>query len=150
LPPASYGSSVRARQILTFSRNEGAITLQCYVDVAPARISVVGATALGQRVLSVTWDEQGLRSERTLGGPPGAQALADLQLATWPLAALQAAVAGGPWRIDEPRPGTRQVWREGRVYAEIHYAGASPWEGRSWFVSFEHRYTLDIQSRLSP
>ena len=63
------------------------------------------------------------------------------------LPALQRAMAGSEWRVDEPRPGTRQVWRGDKVWAEIHYAGASAWDGRSWLVNLEQRYTLDIESR---
>lgn len=149
LPPSSYGGTVRATQILTLSRAGGARTLQCVVEIGPGKLTLVCATALGQRVLSLVYDAQGLRADVIEGGaaPPPAQVLTDLQLAAWPLPALQAAVAGSTWRIEAPRPGIRQVWHDGRLHAEIHYAGPSPWEGRSWLVNLEHRYTLDIESR---
>lgn len=120
--------------------------------MTPQKITLVGATALGQRVLSLSYDEQGLRAE-TLpaeGAPPAEQVLADLQLAVWPLSALQLAVAGSDWRIAEPRPGTRRVWRGGELYAEIHYANETPWEGRVWLVNFRHAYSVDIESRALP
>lgn len=147
LPPASYGGAVRAEQRLTLSLRGGPNTLQAFVEIAPERITLVGASALGQRVLSLTYDAAGLREDG--GSDPAAaeQALRDLQLVTWPLPALQRAMAGSEWRVDEPRPGTRQVWRGDKVWAEIHYAGASAWDGRSWLVNLEQRYTLDIESR---
>jgi hypothetical protein len=150
LPPASYGGSVRAEQILTISRAGGSSTLQAFVEVTPDKITVVGATALGQRVLSLAYDAQGLHvvPGPVSTAPAPEQVLVDLQLVTWPLPALQAAMAGTAWRIDEPRPGTRQVWRNGGPYAEIHYADRSAWEGRSWLVNLEHRYTLAIESRV--
>jgi len=141
---------VRAEQILTLSAGDRTTTLQAYVDVTPQKISVVGATALGQRVLSFTRDAAGLRVEAAEGGIDPQQVLADLQLATWPLAALQAA-AGSPWRISEPRPGLRRVLRGDEPFAEIHYAGPQPpWHGRIWLVNFPNRYTLDIESRPLP
>jgi hypothetical protein len=146
LPPASYGGSVRAEQRLTLSRAGGATTLQAFVDVAPGRITLVGASALGARVLSVVHDGTALREDGATDAASAEQALRDLQLVGWPLAALQRATAGSAWRIEEPRPGTRQVWHGDEAYAEIHYAGASAWDGRSWLVNFAHRYTLDIES----
>lgn len=138
-----------ATQILTLSRAGGASTLQCVVEIGPEKMTLVCATALGQRVLSLVHDAQGLRAEPGVaGGPDPAQVLTDLQLVAWPLPALQAAVAGTDWRVEAPRPGVRQLWRGGRIHAEIHYAGRSPWEGRSWLVNLEHGYTLDIESSL--
>jgi len=101
-------------------------------------------------VLSLTYDDQGLREDGSSDAAAAEQALRDLQLVAWPLAALQRAVAGSAWRIEEPRPGTRQVWRDDQPWAEIHYAGASAWDGRAWLVNLEQRYTLDIDSRRLP
>ena len=101
-------------------------------------------------MLSLTYDDQGLREDGSSDAAAAEQALRDLQLVAWPLAALQRAVAGSAWRIEEPRPGTRQVWRDDQPWAEIHYAGASAWDGRAWLVNLEQRYTLDIDSRRLP
>lgn len=147
LPPASYGGSVRAEQRLTLSLPGGPSTLQAFVEVTPVHITLVGATALGHRVLSLTYDALGLREDGSSNAAAAEQALRDLQLVAWPLAALQQAVAGTAWRIEEPRPNTRQVWRGAQLATEIHYAGSSPWDGRSWLVNLEQRYTLDIESR---
>lgn len=147
LPPSSYGGAVRAEQRLTISRPGGSSTLQAFVDVDASKISVVGATALGARVLTLTYDASGLQAQRVSPGPVPEDVLRDLQLVGWPLAALQQAVAGTDWRIEEPRAGTRQVWRGEMPVAEIHYAGRSPWDGHAWLVNLEQRYTLDIESR---
>lgn len=140
---------MRAEQRLTLSLRGMASTLQCFVEVTPDQITMVGATALGQRVLSLTYDALGLREDGSSDRAAAEQALRDLQLVAWPLAALQRAVAGTAWRIEEPRPGTRQVWRGDQLAAEIHYAGASPWEGRAWLVNLDQRYTLDLESRTA-
>ena len=184
LPPASYGGSVQAEQILTMTRNGSTNTLQVYVEITPAKILLVGTSALGQRVLSLVYDEHGLRTESgalgaaagviekdsrpsalALGAAAAEQMLIDFRLVAWPLTALQAAVVGTRWRIEEPRSGTRQVWRDGKAYAEIHYAdranahqssswlpaghrSSSAWAGRVWLVNLEHGYTLDIESKI--
>ena len=68
---------------------------------------------------------------------------------TWPLAPLEKALAGSPWRVTEPRAGTRQLWRGETLAVEIHYAGASAWEGRSWLVNLDARYTLALDSKVA-
>jgi hypothetical protein len=138
---------VRAEQRLTLSLPGGASTLQAFVEVTPDHITLVGATALGHRVLSLTYDALGLREDGSSSAGAAEQALRDLQLVAWPLASLQKAVAGTAWRIEEPRPGTRQIWRGPQLATEIHYSGGSAWDGRAWLVNLEQRYTLDIESR---
>lgn len=138
-----------AEQRLTISRGGSTTTLQAFVDVTPETISVVGVTALGQRVMTLSYDAQGLHGEGTPDGKGAAeQVLRDLQLVSWPLAALQQAVDGSHWRIEEPRAGVRQVWRGETLATEIHHAGKSPWDGRSWLVNLDARYTLDIDSKV--
>jgi hypothetical protein len=149
LPPASFGGSHRAEQILNYTQGERSMRLQSYVEVSPEKMSVLATTALGQRVLQVSLDASGLHVETAL--PDGAvspeEVLGNLQLALWPLPALQAALAGTDWTATEPVPGTRRIARSGLAYAEIHYAGRSAWDGRWWLVNFEQRYSLDIESK---
>jgi hypothetical protein len=110
---------------------------------------MLGLTALGQRLFSVSWDGLELRSDSTL--PDGAldplRLLTDLQLATWPLHALRSAAAAG-WSISEPDPDSRRVSRGGEPIVEIRYAGQNPWEGHLSLVNFPQQYSLDIESRL--
>jgi hypothetical protein len=150
LSPAAHGGTVRAEQRLTLSRDGTSTTLQAFVEVAPGRVTLVGAGALGQRVLDVDWDGATLRAGGGAGAAAAEQALRDLQLVAWPLAALRQATAGTGYRVEEPRPSTRQLWRGDALHAEIHYAGDSPWDGRAWLVSFEPRYTLALESRRLP
>lgn len=147
LSPASFGGTARAEQILHVRRGEHGRTLQCYVEVTPSKLTLVGTSAHGQRVLTLHLDERGLHADSLLpeGALDPAQVLADLQLALWPLPALQAGL-GPAWRVHEPRPGTRVALRDGETYAEIRYGGRTPWEGRLWLVNFEGRYSVDIDS----
>jgi len=148
LAPSTFGGTARAEQILHVRHGESGHTLQCYLEVTPEKLTLVGATAMGQRVLTVHQDAHGVRAESALPGQGIApeQVLADLQLALWPLPALQAGLGPG-WRVSEPRPGTRVVLHDGETYAEIHYGGRSPWDGRLWLVNFGGRYSVDIESR---
>ena len=154
LVPASLGRTVQAEQIIRIAHGERSLTLQCTANVTPAETSLNCFTALGQRAFALKHDGQTLSVE-----PADSEAIAptriltDLQLAYWPLAALQASVAGGGWQISEPAPGVRRLRRDGALSAEVHYSehysSGTPWNGRVWLVNFEQRYSLDIESRLS-
>lgn len=149
LPPASYGRSVQLQQVLhaAYGGNEG--SLQCVVDIGPERVLVVGLTAAGQRVFRISWDGTRIEAERSPMAPDAIQPqriLSDLQLALWPLAALQSA-AGEDWQVSEPRPGVRRLRQGGAIVSEVHDAGG----GRLWLVSLRHGYTLDVTStELAP
>lgn len=151
LPPASLGHTVQAEQILRIAHSERSLTLQCVAGVTPAETSLNCFTALGQRAFHLKHDGQTLSAEAA--GDTEAIAperiLTDLQLAYWPLSALVAALAGSRWQLSEPAPGLRRLRRDGALHTEVHYSGATPWNGRLWLVNFEQRYSLDIVSRLA-
>ncbi|MEW6168190.1 MAG: DUF3261 domain-containing protein [Pseudomonadota bacterium] len=149
LPPASLGASHSVEQVLHAAHGAREATLQCIVDIVPERLRVVCVSALGQRVFTLEQTAAELHAERAPFAPrqlAPQHILADLQLAYWPLAALQAAVADGV-RVLEPRAGLRRLQRGERIVAEVHYADADPWNGRLWLVNLEHGYSLDIRSR---
>lgn len=152
LAPASLGRTVQAEQILRIAYGERSLSLQCVAGVTHAETALSCFTALGQRAFHLKHDGQAVSAETSAQDAAQAMSperiLTDLQLAYWPLPALAAAFAGGGWQISEPTPGLRRLRRDGALYAEVHYASASPWNGRLWLVNFEQRYSLDIESRL--
>ncbi len=150
LPPASLGRTVQAEQILRIAYGERGLTLQCAAGVTPAETSLSCFTALGQQAFFLKHDGRTFSSEAAAQDAIAPERiLTDLQLAYWPLAVLQAALAGGEWEISEPAPGLRRLRRDGALHTEIHYAGAEPWNNRLWLVNFEQRYSLDIASQLA-
>ena len=73
--------------------------------------------------------------------------LADMQLALWPLPAVQAAFRErGPRGHRAVRRRAPRCRRGDALIAEVHYAGADPWNGRLWFVNFEFDYSLTIDT----
>ncbi len=146
LTPASFGRSAQLDQVLHAAYGDQEASIQCLVTITPQRISMVGLTALGQRIFTLEYDGTALQAERASFAPDRVQPqriLADLQLALWPLDALQAATAAGPWRVTEPRPGLRRLRREGVLIAEVHRADAT----RLWLTQLRDGYSLDISSR---
>jgi len=72
--------------------------------------------------------------------------LADMQLALWPLPAVQAAFRERGLTVTEPFAGLRRLTRGDALLAEVHYATGDPWSGRLWFVNFEFDYSLTIDT----
>ena len=150
LPPASLGSSRSARQLLRGAFGDREASLQAVVDVNPQRITVVGLTAMGNRVFSVSYDGSSLKSDTSPLAPKQLQperVLVDMQLVLWPYAALQQALDGSHWQLSEPAERTRRLRRDGKLIAEIHYADTDAWRGRAWLSNFEYGYALAIESQ---
>jgi hypothetical protein len=96
----------------------------------------------------VKYDGQDLSEERAPQVPAALQSrqlLNDLQLAFWPLSALQQSWQSAGGEVTEPYAGTRRLKRAGVLLAEVHYA-ANPWNGRVWLKHFDHPYSLYIES----
>lgn len=150
LPPQSLGRSLERQQILRVAYAATGATFQCVVRATPAEITVIGLLPMGPRAFSLTWDGVQLKAESAVNdqaAPRPEQMLADLELAFWPLAALQSA-AGTQWSVSEPQPGVRRIVHRGRLYAEVRRdGGGDPWDGHSWLVNFAQGYSLDIDSR---
>lgn len=150
LTPSTLDAAHSARQLVHAAFGEHDLAFQCVIDARPDAFTVVGLDALGQRWFSLHHDGRALETRLGPQAPqqldPG-RVLADLQLALWPLKALQQALAGSAWQVSEPAPATRRLRRDGRLVAEVHYAGADPWQGQLWLSNFETGYTLSVESR---
>ena len=149
LAPATLGASRDAQQILRAAFGEHEAVLRCVVHVSPDRIEVVALTALGQRALSVSWNGKDWQVETAPMVPSTLRPewlLADLQLALWPLPALQAAYGPAGWEVTEPGGGVRRLRHGGQLVAEVDYADADPWHGRYWISNFRFDYALAIEA----
>lgn len=150
LTPASLERTVGVLQIVHGAFRESDLVFQCVVDVDAQRLSIIGLSGHGQRWFSLRHDGHSLATESTAQAPGALdprRIVADLQLALWPLSALQRAFAGSVWEVSQPSPATRRLRRQGRLIAEVHYAGADPWQGTLWLSNFESGYALTIESR---
>lgn len=153
LPPLAQGlpsASGQISQTLSAVFGERELTLACGFSVTATDWHTVCVNPLGLRVFTLGMEADGrITAERGAGVPVQLDArrvLADIQLAYWPLPALQAAYRGSGWQVTEPAPDTRRLWLDQRVVAEVHYAGSSPWNGRLWLVNLRDGYALGIHS----
>jgi hypothetical protein len=149
LAPDTLGGSRDAQQILRAAFGEREATLRSVVRASPERIEMVVLTALGQRAMSLEWNGRDWKVETAPLVPSALRPewlVADLQLALWPLPALQAAYKPAGWEVTEPGGGVRRLRHDGKLVAEVAYADAEPWRGRYWISNFRYGYALSVQA----
>jgi hypothetical protein len=147
-PPDAAGTR-SASQVIHAAYGARSIVLRTAIESAPGRLDVVGVTATGQRVFTAHYDGTRIDAQRSPFVPDRLdpeRVLADMQLALWPLSAVQAAFRERGLTVTEPFAGVRRMSRGDTLLAEVHYASADPWAGRLWFVSFEFDYSLTIDT----
>lgn len=159
LAPSSLGATMQAQQILHAAYGSDEATLQCVVNADAELLSVICLTAMGQRVFSLDYDGRELKALRAPFAPSSidpARIVADLQLAYWPLSALQPAWQRAGYELSEPRPGLRRLQSGGRLVAEVHEAmpaqsegGRAEWPARVWLANFRYGYALDIETQTA-
>jgi len=104
LPPASLGRTLAWQQRLQITRQGRAqppLDALLEADAQGLRLALLGT---GQTLARLEWDGQSLRAEQAAGWPkeiPAESVLSDMQLALWPLAALQAALPADATLVDE-------------------------------------------------
>jgi hypothetical protein len=120
--------------------------LDAALEVDPKRLDLVGL-ALGQRVLTLHYDGETLRSWRHSMLPAQLRdedVLEDLQLTLWPVDAIRSALPAG-WRIEES--GLRRtLLRDDMPVMVIDYSGQPRWIGKIELSNLRYHYRLTIQS----
>lgn len=148
LSPASLMQSHQVSQVLRGDYADNSFSLRSVVTVDAQQLTVIGLSSMGLRAFTLKYDGHNLSEQRAPQVPDSLQArqlLNDLQLAFWPLPALQQAWQAAGGEVTEPYPGTRRLKRANTLLAEVHYA-ADPWNGRVWLRHFDYPYSLYIES----
>ena len=152
VPPILDGAALGSRaasQVVRAAFQDRELTLQCAVQVDGRAVTVVGVDAVGRRVFTIGYDGTRATAESDPMIPEGFSPeylLADVELALWPLAALQAGYAGTEWSVREPYAGARRLYRRDRLVAEVHYTG-DPWVTRYWVSNVERGYVLAVDAQ---
>jgi len=150
-PPAAL-SPRNASQVIHAVYGARAMTLRTAIQLDAAGLKIVGVTATGQRLFTVSWDGRAVSAEKSAFVPASVdpeRVLADVELALWPLPAVQSAFGQAGLEVAEPFPGVRRLRRGDALIAEVHYTTADPWSGRLWFVNFEFDYSLTIDTTMA-
>jgi hypothetical protein len=147
-PPDAVGTR-SASQVIHAAYGARSVVLRTAIETGPGKLDVVGVTATGQRVFSAHYDGKTIDARKSPFVPDKLdpeRVLADMQLALWPLPAVQAAFRERGLTVTEPFAGVRRLSRGEALLGEVHYASADPWSGRLWFVNFEFDYSLTIDT----
>ncbi len=148
LAPAALGASISVQQHLRVERNGRSDELDVALEVEPQKLELVGL-ALGQRVLSLSYDGKALTSWRHAMLPSQVRAedvLEDMQLTLWPVAAVRAALPAG-WQVEEQ--GLRRTLSlNGEPIMVINYSGTPRWSGKLVLDNLRYKYRLTIESEL--
>lgn len=146
LPPGSLGQTTQARQQVTAHRDGQSRSLQVAIKATPQRLTLIGLSALGQRLFTLVWDGQQAiltgNSLTRLDGLDPDWILADLQLAYWPLAPLRAAL---PPDLRLEQLGTaRTLWRGDKLLWYRSSATADAWHSKLKLYNARLGYRLTI------
>ncbi len=145
LPPLPLVDSTAAGQIsgvLTFQQGEQSLEFPLALLVSGERMAVVVLSPIGGALTSAVLVSDQL--EATGGGmlpPPlrGGTLLRALQLALWPLASTQSALAAADWEVNEVGP-LREIRYRGVPQIQIRSAYPDPTQGRVEFDHLNERY----------
>lgn len=146
LAPAALNETFSVQQHLTVERNGRTDELEAALEVDPAQVQLVGL-ALGQRVLTVSYDGKELKTWRHVMLPRQVRAedvLEDVQLTLWPAEAIAASLPAG-WTIHE-QGLERTLSLDGKVVASITYSGMPRWSGTVVFDNRRYGYRLTVQT----
>jgi len=142
-----------ASQVIHAVYGAHSTTLSTAIQLDAASLKVVGVTATGQRLFTVSWNGTSVSAQKSAfvpGNVDPERVLADMQLALWPLPAVQDVFGKAGLEVTEPFAGVRRLRRGDALIAEVHYASADPWNGRLWFVNFQYDYSLTIDTTVAP
>jgi hypothetical protein len=151
LTPASLGATLSLTQRLAVVRLHGVAerqqSLDVLLEVDTQRVHLAGF-ALGQRILTLSWDGETLQTERHPLLPAaidGVHVLRDIQLIYWPADAIRAALPAGWYLVEQER--RRELWHGQQIAVDIHYPATPRWHGRTLLQNQREGYQLTIDSQ---
>jgi hypothetical protein len=98
------------------------------VDCEDGVVTLAGLSPQGQRLVKVRWDRHGLAVEAdpsVAAHFDAVQALRDLVLARWPVAALEQAMRGSAWSLRQTPDQGRALSLDGRILVAVSPDGGT-------------------------
>lgn len=145
--PSALERSIEVRQQITAHFDGKTRTLQVALRVTPKKLSMVGLTAIGQRLFTLSWNGQVAHVKSlitNLQKLPPKRVLADLELAYWPLPSLRGALVRKHMRLEQLGT-TRTLWRGNQLLWLSWRAAGKPWQSRLDIYNVRAGYRLDIR-----
>jgi Protein of unknown function (DUF3261) len=153
IKPADLGRETEAVQLVSVSRDDKAISVEVRLSVKRDRLLLVAQDMLGQRLMTVRWDDAGVAVERSPNLPDSVSPqaiLADLVAISWPATAVQHALDSSGARLLE-QAGQRVVILGDRetLHATIGWPEGR-WTGSMSYRNVRAGYTVSVQSVEQP
>ncbi|HVZ99883.1 MAG TPA: DUF3261 domain-containing protein [Caulobacterales bacterium] len=118
--PPGYPQARTLHQIVRGRFAERSGVVEALLSLSPERVDIVLTAVSGPRLATLTWDERGVREDRTLlGGDqiPAQNILSDIFVSLWPEAAVRASLpADAALEADGP---SRAITHGGAVVLEM-------------------------------
>lgn len=149
--PATYGSRVKVRQLVTIEYGGNAMSLEALLSIQPSAVNLVAVDPLGQRALTLNWDGARLVVEKAPFLPESVRPdclLADLIAVYWPASVVQQALAATGAKVEDD--GHRRiVAADGSELLKVDYAwtGKSKLVGTMKYANLSWGYTVSVKSR---
>jgi len=149
--PADMGSSIEAVQMITAHHDGQEFAFEAHLSITSQRVLLAGVDPMGQRVMTVTWQDNDIKVDASPFLPkevrPGAM-LADIVALYWPEAVVRRALAPAGGTL-AATPDTRAVFdSKGREVLRAEYQSGSdhPWSGGLHYRNLAWGYDIDVET----
>jgi hypothetical protein len=143
--PPGYPETRTLSQIVRARYGERSAAFEAVLDLSPEQVTVVITALGGPRVATLTWNEAGVREERTLLAPTGVPVeniLADIFLVVWPTEAVAASLPEGVELVTDEDGRHRRLQRDGETIVEIAPDPENPSRAVVRNLAFEYEVTI--------
>lgn len=147
-PPAASGRQLAATQWLHLSNAQQSVDAICLLEIDGTTLKMVATTPQGQTLLQAELGEDGILHTRmapwlTQSGLSAEAIASDIQIALWPVSALEAA----GWTVEENASGEhRSVQLHGKQWAHIVYEGGQQQPQRILIQRGDGLYSVELRT----
>ena len=150
-PPATYGSRIKVRQLVTIEFAGNTMSLEVVLNIQPSAFNLVAVDPLGRRALTLNWDGTRLVSEKASFLPDSVRPeclLADLIAVYWPAPVVQRALAATGAKVEDHDGHRRIVAADGSELLTADYAwtAKSRLVGTMKYANLSWGYTVSVKS----
>ena len=148
--PATYGSRISVRQLVTIEHNGNAMSFEALLNIQPTEVNLVAVDPLGQRALTLNWDGAKLVVEKAPFLPDSVRPdclLADLIAVYWPAPVVQRALAVTGAKVEDH--GNRRIIAAGGtelLKADYTWTAKSGLVGTMKYTNLSWGYTVSVKS----
>ena len=148
--PASYGSRIKVRQLVTIEHNGNTMSFEVLLNIQPSAVNLVAVDPLGQRALTLNWDGVTLVVEKAPFLPNSLRPdclLADLIAVYWPAPVVQRALAETGAEVEDH--GHRRIIAAGGselLKADYAWTAKSGLVGTMKYENLSWGYTVSVKS----